>query len=150
MYLFNLSGILLIGSVFILLLVSYVTIRSTIKLRKQQFQSLFVEQSQPRVIKRIEHVEAKKHKRVILVLLTICVLYVLTFAPGAFYMLLFHNLIKNNVDRFVQWTLEYTFNTLYFLAALLNPVLTLVFIEDYKHTLCSRVWVKRKKMTSTP
>ena len=126
-------ALVIIKTIYSLLFISYRTITKSINQRIHHIEentSTTNEQSAQIIIQ-----EQKKNLRIFTILITMCTIYTITFLPNITYNIYFR---FTETRGFIDFILNYLFNLLYYLSALVNLLITLFYKEEYRHTF-SRV-----------
>ena len=134
-------GIICIIINYTLLVVSYITIKKSIAARIRQLEDN-ANTSHELVLR-----ENKKNLRIFIILLTMCTIYTVTFLPMIVYYSIRYLLkAKHNIPVTII-----VFNC-YYLSSLLNPLITIFYKEDFKHTLfnCFKTHPKRHRQQHQP
>lgn len=103
-------------------------------------------------MQRIVTREEKKHKRVIVILLSLCCIYSFTFLPLTGYRICYYPLY-NKINDSLHTLLYNSFVLLYFSSALWNPLITLLFNGDYRkvlfHYVVKKYFMRREHVSSS-
>lgn len=118
-------------TVFMLLLSLYSTVRQSINSRIKTYT---IQHTSLKRQSRIDS-EKKKHRRVIAIILTLCVVYTVTYLPYAIMRICFFSWIQNVISGFLAEALSHSLALFCFSTALINPVTTLGLKEDYRNML---------------
>lgn len=128
----------LIVIVFASLLSLYGAIRSGINLRINMYSSQSSSSSKQSI--KIYR-ERKMHRKIVLILLLVCSVYTITYAPGAVIRICFIPLIEEKYSMYVNECIVHSFTVLYFTSSVINPFTTLYFVQDFHSVLM--FWLKK-------
>ena len=128
----------LIVIIYILLIISYATIRKSIntKIKQQEERTSTPNEENVNII-----LLERKHLRIFRILLAMCTIYMVTFAPSAVFYICFAFVTEDTLNLHI---IDYSFLLLYYLSSIINPLITLCFKEDYRKTFCN--WFKRNAL----
>ena len=121
-------GLAIIITVYTLILISFYTIKKSIDARIHRQEESTSTSNRQIIVK-----ERKKNIRIVIILFTMCTIYSITYLP-----LIVYNIYLFTTERnmgFNGHIFRNAINLLYYISALLNPLITTFFKEDYKHTL---------------
>ena len=120
-------SLIIIIVVYTLLLKAYMTIKKSIDTRIRLQEARTDQRTRQMIIQ-----EKKKNRRIFIILIVMCAVYTVTFLPTITYDIY----IAFITDfKFIYYILDVSFVLVYFSSALINPLITIFFKEDYKYTL---------------
>ena len=130
----------LIVIIYILLVISYATIKISINTKiKQQEERTSIPMEQNANIILLE----RKSLRIFRILLAMCTIYMVTFVPLAV-LNIYYGLVISPLCTLTTDILDSSFGLLYHSSSIINPLVTLMFKEDYRKTFY--IWFKRNTL----
>lgn len=121
-------GILCLLAVYVLMIISYRAIKKSLNKRicRHEFNKMSSKIDRQEQVQR----EKKKQLRILIIIVSMVVIYTITFAPGML------NVFFKDTSKYLHYNLTFSFRLLYFSNAFINPLLTLFYKDDYQKVMC--------------